>query len=209
MSFASSSGGGLSSRSPCLRSGSGGEDGGDLYSSSSRRSRIRMISATTSRGDSSFRRSTGDGGSLILDCGGSRGGDLYCTSSWRSIIRMISSTTSRGDSILRRSSGGGGSLILDSGDSGGGSHGGVGGQGNFPPGGGGGGGGGGDDGEDTQESDEFGPLLRYEEVMAVLGEKGGKLPPDMWEAAEAVGIRKLLLENYLNLQVMNAAGVAA
>ncbi|CAA7401767.1 unnamed protein product [Spirodela intermedia] len=124
-------------------------------------------------------------------------GDLYSSSSRRGSIRMISSTTSRGDSSFRRSSGGGGSLILDSG---GGSHGGVGGQGKFPPGD--GGGGGGDDGEAPQESDEFGPLLRFEEVMAVLGEKGRTLPLDMWEAAEAVGIRKLLLENYLNLQAM-------
>ncbi|MQL81565.1 hypothetical protein Taro_014038 [Colocasia esculenta] len=86
---------------------------------------------------------------------------------------------------------------------------GSGGNGEFPPGGGrgggdGGGGGGGDDGDEHSgnngEEDEFGPLLKFEEVVKETEARGVKLPSDMYEAAKAVGIRKVFLDNYLSLQ---------
>lgn len=70
--------------------------------------------------------------------------------------------------------------------------------------GGGGGGGEGDDGEDEAdkaEEKEFGPILKFEEVMKETERRGITLPEDMLEAAKSVGIRKLFLLRYLDLQV--------
>ncbi|KAK2657762.1 hypothetical protein Ddye_010814 [Dipteronia dyeriana] len=71
-------------------------------------------------------------------------------------------------------------------------------------GGGGGGGGGGDGGDGSEENDyeekEFGPLMKFEEVMKEVEARGATLPLDMLEAAKNVGIRKLLLLRYLDLQ---------
>ncbi|CAA7018536.1 unnamed protein product [Microthlaspi erraticum] len=66
-------------------------------------------------------------------------------------------------------------------------------------GGGGNGGGEGDGGEDYEEK-EFGPLLKFEEVMRETEARGATLPSDMLEAAKTFGIRKLLLLRYLDLQ---------
>ncbi|KAK7829350.1 protein RETICULATA, chloroplastic [Quercus suber] len=62
------------------------------------------------------------------------------------------------------------------------------------------GGGGGDDNEDDKEEDEFGPILKFEEVMKETEARGVSLPSDMLEAAKSVGIRKLLLLRYLDMQ---------
>ncbi|KAG7556128.1 Protein RETICULATA-related [Arabidopsis suecica] len=70
-------------------------------------------------------------------------------------------------------------------------------------GGGGGGEGEGDDGEDEAdkaEEKEFGPILKFEEVMKETERRGITLPDDMLEAAKSVGIRKLFLLRYLDLQ---------
>ena len=60
---------------------------------------------------------------------------------------------------------------------------------------------GGDDGEEDYEEKEFGPVLKFEEVMRETEARGAKLPSDMLEAAKTFGIRKLLLLRYLDLQV--------
>ncbi|GLT63810.1 hypothetical protein SLA2020_363440 [Shorea laevis] len=65
-------------------------------------------------------------------------------------------------------------------------------------GGGGGGEGGGD--EDEYEEREFGPLLKFEDVMREAEAKGVSLPSDVMEAAKSTGIRKLFLSRYLELQ---------
>lgn len=70
--------------------------------------------------------------------------------------------------------------------------------------GGGGGDGEGDDGEDEAdkaEEKEFGPILKFDEVMKETERRGITLPEDMLEAAKSVGIRKLFLHRYLDLQV--------
>lgn len=75
---------------------------------------------------------------------------------------------------------------------------------------GGGGGGGGDSGEgngdDSEQNDyeerEFGPIMKFEEVMKEVEARGASLPSDMFEAAKSVGIRKLLLLRYFDLQVL-------
>lgn len=80
---------------------------------------------------------------------------------------------------------------------------GSGGNGKYPNGRGGGGGGGGDgDGEDGEgeEEEEFGPIMKFEEVMEEMEAQGASLPLDMLEAAKSVGIRKVLLLRYLDLQ---------
>ncbi|KAL2336539.1 hypothetical protein Fmac_010985 [Flemingia macrophylla] len=56
-----------------------------------------------------------------------------------------------------------------------------------------------DDGNDNEE-EEFGPILRYDEVMREIEARGATLPLDMIEAAKSVGIRKVLLLRYLDLQ---------
>ncbi|KAF7823290.1 protein RETICULATA-RELATED 1, chloroplastic [Senna tora] len=63
----------------------------------------------------------------------------------------------------------------------------------------GGGGGNGDEGRD-EEGEEFGPLLKFLEVMKVAEAKGVKLPSDMMEAAKTTGIREMFLLRYLELQ---------
>lgn len=69
-------------------------------------------------------------------------------------------------------------------------------------GGGGDSGGGGGDGEGNDgEEKEFGPILKFEEVMKEIELKGVGLPDDMMEAAKTVGIRKMFLLRYLDLQV--------
>ncbi|CAN6180437.1 unnamed protein product [Urochloa humidicola] len=84
---------------------------------------------------------------------------------------------------------------------------GAGGNGKLPPGGGGGdgdaekGGGGGGDGEEGE--DEFGPILSFEQVVQEAEKRGvslPSLPADMVEAAKSVGIQKLLLLRYLDMQ---------
>lgn len=68
-----------------------------------------------------------------------------------------------------------------------------------------GGGGGGDenggdgDGEDYEEK-EFGPIMKFEEVVRETEARGATLPSDMLEAAKTLGIRKVLLLRYLDLQ---------
>ncbi|KAF5792472.1 hypothetical protein HanRHA438_Chr09g0418471 [Helianthus annuus] len=77
------------------------------------------------------------------------------------------------------------------------------GNGKFPPGNGGGGGGGNGGGggdEDDHDEKEFGPLMKFEEVMKVAESNGVSLPEDMLEAAKATGLRKLVLTRYLDLQ---------
>ncbi|KAK2360858.1 protein RETICULATA-RELATED 4, chloroplastic [Trifolium repens] len=63
---------------------------------------------------------------------------------------------------------------------------------------GGGGGGGGDD--DEKEEGEFGPMLKLDEVLRETEARGVTLPFDMLEAAKTVGIPKLLLLRYLDLE---------
>ncbi|KAL2653324.1 hypothetical protein R1flu_021452 [Riccia fluitans] len=61
------------------------------------------------------------------------------------------------------------------------------------------GGGGGGGGEDDEE-EQFGPLLNSEQVQQELQARGITLPPDMLEAAKTVGIRKLFLDRFMDLQ---------
>lgn len=68
-------------------------------------------------------------------------------------------------------------------------------------GGGGGGGEGGDDSRGDKEEEEFGPIMKFEEVMKEVESRGVALPSDMLEAAKSEGIRKLLLLRYLEMQV--------
>ncbi|XP_073040458.1 protein RETICULATA-RELATED 1, chloroplastic-like [Primulina eburnea] len=81
------------------------------------------------------------------------------------------------------------------GDHGGG---GDGGNGRSPGGGGGGGGGGGEDNDGDEE--EFGPIIRYDEVIEEAEKLGATLPADMLEAAKSMGIRRLILSRYIDLQ---------
>ncbi|XP_030531968.1 protein RETICULATA, chloroplastic [Rhodamnia argentea] len=78
---------------------------------------------------------------------------------------------------------------------------GFGGNGGFSNGRGGHGSGGGDgyEGNDKEE-EEFGPIMKFEEVMRETKARGATLPPDMLEAAKSVGLRKVLLERFLDLQ---------
>lgn len=91
------------------------------------------------------------------------------------------------------------SAELDSSDGGGDTFIGNGGDSRFPP------GGDGDSGShrdgDDREEKEFGPLLKFEEVMKEAQVRGVSLPSDMLEAAKSIGIRKVLLLRYLDLQV--------
>ncbi|CAN8301017.1 unnamed protein product [Cochlearia groenlandica] len=66
--------------------------------------------------------------------------------------------------------------------------------------GGGGGGDGGDEGEEEAEEKEFGPILRFEEVIKETERRGITLPEDMLEAARSIGLRKLFLFRYIDLQ---------
>ncbi|GER54390.1 hypothetical protein STAS_31967 [Striga asiatica] len=64
----------------------------------------------------------------------------------------------------------------------------------------GGGGGGGDGSYDNYEENEFGPILKFDEVIRESEARGASLPADMLEAAKTVGLRKVLLLRYLDLQ---------
>ena len=68
----------------------------------------------------------------------------------------------------------------------------------------GGGGGGGDGGGDNSGEEEFGRILKFEEVMREAENRGASLPSDMWEAAKTTGIREVILFRYLDLQVSSA-----
>ncbi|XP_058212891.1 protein RETICULATA, chloroplastic-like [Rhododendron vialii] len=69
-----------------------------------------------------------------------------------------------------------------------------------------GGGGGGDDNseggddEEEEDDDEFGPIMKFEDVMKETEARGASLPLDMLEAAKSGGLRELLLLRYLELQ---------
>ncbi|KAH7653338.1 Protein RETICULATA-related protein [Dioscorea alata] len=82
-----------------------------------------------------------------------------------------------------------------------GSSSGDGGNGKVPSG---GSGGGGDDDFGNRDGEEeegnFGPVLKFEEVMRETEARGVSLPADMIEAARTIGIPKLLLLRYLDLQ---------
>lgn len=72
-----------------------------------------------------------------------------------------------------------------------------------------GGGGGNDDGgsedggaeHDDEDKNEFGPIMKFEEVMKEAETRGATLPMDMLEAAKITGLRRLILTRYLDLQV--------
>ncbi|MCL7046807.1 hypothetical protein MKW94_030084 [Papaver nudicaule] len=64
----------------------------------------------------------------------------------------------------------------------------------------GGGGGGGENEENDREGEEFGPIMKFEEVMKEVEKRGASLPADMLEAAKTVGIREVLLLRYLDMQ---------
>lgn len=68
------------------------------------------------------------------------------------------------------------------------------GKGRFPPGGGGGGG-------DDDDEKEFGPIMKFEEVIREAEKMRVTLPSDIVEAAKTTGIRELLLTRYLDLQL--------
>ncbi|KAJ6830828.1 protein RETICULATA, chloroplastic-like [Iris pallida] len=94
---------------------------------------------------------------------------------------------------------------LDAGNGGSGYSSGSSGNGKFPPGGGGGGGGDGggnrdDNKDDNGEEHEFGPLLKYDDIVKEVEARGTSLPADMLEAAKSTGIQKVLLDRYLDMQ---------
>lgn len=80
------------------------------------------------------------------------------------------------------------------------------GNGRFHAGGGGGGGGGEDDDDDDNDEKEFGPIMKFEEVMREAEMRGATLPSDMLEAAKTIGLRRLIVTRYLDLQV-NVIGI--
>lgn len=90
---------------------------------------------------------------------------------------------------------------------------GSGGNGKFRPGGGGGGDedNGGDSGgadDHNEADDEFGPILSFEQVVQEVEKQGvslSSLPADMIEAAKSIGLQKLLLLRYLDMQVLQSA----
>ncbi|KAL6537959.1 retention in endoplasmic reticulum protein 1 [Orobanche hederae] len=83
----------------------------------------------------------------------------------------------------------------DNGDSG------DGGNGRYPNGGGGGGGGGdGDGGVSDGDEEEFGPMMKYDEILIEAETRGAVLPADMLEAAKTTGLRRLILSRYLDFQ---------
>lgn len=61
-------------------------------------------------------------------------------------------------------------------------------------------------GGDEEEEREFGPILKFEEVMKETEARGVELPLDMMEVAKTTGLRQLLLERYLDLQVRMRLG---
>eukprot|EP00257_Ricinus_communis_P020580 XP_015579842.1 protein RETICULATA-RELATED 1, chloroplastic [Ricinus communis] len=63
------------------------------------------------------------------------------------------------------------------------------------------GGGGGDGGDNEEEEEkEFGPIMRYEQIIKEAETRGVQLPHDMIEAAKTTGIRQLFVLRYLDLQ---------
>ncbi|CAL5424087.1 unnamed protein product [Camellia sinensis] len=81
----------------------------------------------------------------------------------------------------------------DNGSTGGGGS--FGGDGRFPS-----GGGGGDGEENDEDEEEFGQVMKYEEAMREIELRGASLPSDMLEAAKTMGLRRLVLTRYLDLQ---------
>ncbi|KAL0390033.1 UNVERIFIED_CONTAM: protein RETICULATA-RELATED 1, chloroplastic [Sesamum calycinum] len=65
---------------------------------------------------------------------------------------------------------------------------------------GGGGGGEGDGGDGDEDEEEFGPIIKYDEILNEAERRGAVLPADMLEAAKATGLRSLILTRYLDLQ---------
>ncbi|CAI9105528.1 OLC1v1004465C1 [Oldenlandia corymbosa var. corymbosa] len=59
--------------------------------------------------------------------------------------------------------------------------------------------GGGEGGGDYEEK-EFGPIMKFEDVMREAEKRGAVLPSDILEAAKTTGIRSLLLSRYLELE---------
>ncbi|CAH9097322.1 unnamed protein product [Cuscuta epithymum] len=80
---------------------------------------------------------------------------------------------------------------LDDGNSGG--------NGRFPSGNGGGGEG---ENEGNDDEDEFGPIMKFEDVMREVEKRCANLPDDMLEIAKAMGLRRLILTRYLDLQIV-------
>ncbi|KAH0470063.1 hypothetical protein IEQ34_001621 [Dendrobium chrysotoxum] len=64
----------------------------------------------------------------------------------------------------------------------------------------GGGGGGEEDDDNKEEEEEFGPVMKFEDVIGEAEARGATLPSDMLDAAKSIGIRRLLLVRYLDLQ---------
>ncbi|XP_015579842.2 protein RETICULATA-RELATED 1, chloroplastic [Ricinus communis] len=63
------------------------------------------------------------------------------------------------------------------------------------------GGEGGDGGDNEEEEEkEFGPIMRYEQIIKEAETRGVQLPHDMIEAAKTTGIRQLFVLRYLDLQ---------
>ncbi|CAL5352681.1 unnamed protein product [Camellia sinensis] len=81
----------------------------------------------------------------------------------------------------------------DNGSTGGGGS--FGGDGRFPS-----GGGSGDGEENDEDEEEFGQVMKYEEAMREIELRGASLPSDMLEAAKTMGLRRLVLTRYLDLQ---------
>ncbi|XP_020588148.1 protein RETICULATA-RELATED 1, chloroplastic-like [Phalaenopsis equestris] len=65
---------------------------------------------------------------------------------------------------------------------------------------GGSGGGGEEDDYKKEVEEEFGPVLKFEEVIRETDARVASLPSDMLDAAKSIGIRKLLLLRYLDMQ---------
>jgi len=77
-------------------------------------------------------------------------------------------------------------------------------NGSLPPENGGNGDGGGGDEGDEYEEREFGPIMKFEDVLRETEKVGATLPSDLLEVAKTIGIRELLLMRYLELQVTNS-----
>ncbi|KAL0927241.1 hypothetical protein M5K25_001405 [Dendrobium thyrsiflorum] len=63
-----------------------------------------------------------------------------------------------------------------------------------------GGGSGGEEDDYNKEEEEFGPVMKFEDVIREAEARGATLPSDMLDAAKSIGIRRLLLVRYLDLQ---------
>ncbi|XP_051113352.1 protein RETICULATA-RELATED 1, chloroplastic [Andrographis paniculata] len=67
-------------------------------------------------------------------------------------------------------------------------------------GGGGGSGGGGEGDVNDADEEEFGPIIKYDDVLMEAESRCAVLPDDMLEAAKSQGLRRLILSRYLDLQ---------